>query len=120
MGLSDLKRWFKQEADIYYLSTSSDGKGGFDKEWVRKYSKEPCRVIGCSGRLTIVEAGVNYPVTSEMLCDPEVEIEKGDKVLVDDKQYLVLKTNKPSAYDSGAHHTVVSLGQMEGEYGFGQ
>jgi len=116
MARSDLKRWLKQEASIFFLDTSSDGFGGFKKEWVRKYYQIPCRVYGVKGDMKIDDHGIQYTVERNMICGPEIDVVKGDKVEVGVDHFLVLRSYKPIGQDNEPEHTTVLLGRIEEEY----
>jgi len=111
----NIKKWFREEANIYFLQTSGDDSGGFKKDWVRKYYKEPCRTFptGSTSAFTIEAQGVNYPVEVKLLCDIEVDIVKGDKVIVGDENFMVLRADKRKGVEG--HHTACLLGRMEDE-----
>ena len=113
MARFNLKRWFKQRANVFYKETSGDGRGGLVNSWVRKYYMLPCRVFDSSRSVqyTIEEQGINYPVEKKLLCDVNIEINKGDKVDVDDVQYIVLRSTKPQANQE--NHTACLLGRIE-------
>ena len=113
MGRSDMKKWFKETANVFYSNTLSDGAGGFTKEWIRKYYQIPCRTFdrGSSGEYTIEEQGVNYPVERKILCDVDIDISKGDKIVVDDESFIVLRSTTPKS--GREHHTACLLGRIE-------
>lgn len=111
MAALKIKKWYDKEMDVYYQNTYSDGYGGFKKEWQQKYTALPCRLYGETGNFTIQIQGVNYSVEERLICDADIEINKGDKVVVDDRQYIVL-----SATAKGRHsdsHTSCRLAQIE-------
>ena len=118
MARTNMKKWFRQEVDAYYLETLSDGMGGNVQQWTRKYSKLPCRIFdfGSSAEFNIEEQGISYPVEKKLLCDIDTIISKGDRVTLimpneEDSNFMVLRVTKQQAFSG--HHTSCLLGRME-------
>ena len=115
MGQSDFTKWLKQECDIFYRDTKGDGHGGWDKTWTRKYYRVPCRVYGVTGNFTIREEGIEYLVESKILTNRDTDVQKGNKVIVGDNHFLVLRAYAPSSDEE--HHRTCLLGRMDDEHG---
>ena len=111
MGKFNFTKWLNDTATIYYLDTVTDGFGGYKKTWTRKYYNTPVRIYGDSGNIVIAEQGINYIVEKRLLCDVDIEINKGDKVEVGDESYIVLRSTKRGANTD--HHTACMLGRLE-------
>jgi hypothetical protein len=113
MEYQALRGTFIDKIDVYYPDTKSDGHGGVIKVWTQKYWSVPCRFHGMSGRFTIAEGGIEYPVIQKLLCDVDINISKGDKVVnfEDDENYIALQSNIPRGMRK--HHAEVLLGRLE-------
>jgi len=107
-----LKSTFRNVIDIFYADTKTDGHGGVLKVWIQKYWGTKCRIYGMQGRFTIAEGGIEYAVTQKLLCDPDVNIEKGDKVsTIQGENYIALQSNLVE--DFTVSHREVLLGRLE-------
>jgi hypothetical protein len=106
-----LRSTYRDVADIFYADTKTDGHGGVQKIWVQKYWGVKCRLYATAGRFTIAEGGIEYPVTQKMICDPDINIEKGDKIMTDDDNFIALQTD--TAMDFAVSHKEVLLGRLE-------
>jgi hypothetical protein len=107
-----LEATYRDKTDIFYGDTQQDGYGGVHIVWVQKYWGVPCRIYGMTGRFTIAEGGIEYPVTQKLLCSDDVDILKGDKVSsFDGENYIALQSNIVKSFDT--HHREVLLGRLE-------
>jgi hypothetical protein len=107
-------RWMTDKVSIYYKETNTDNYGGSTQGWTRKYNLIPARVYSANlmrGTVQIEESGESYAVVQYMLVDSKVIINKGDKVIHGEDNYIALQIGATKTkYD---HHKEVMLGRMD-------
>jgi hypothetical protein len=107
-----LRASFIHTSDVFYSDTRKDGYGGVQIVWVQKYWGIKCRLYGMTGRFTITEGGIEYPVVKKMMCEDTVIVSKGDKIAsYDDENYIVLQSDVVCGLR--AHHRELLLGRLE-------
>lgn len=109
MGQSRLKKFMTNCVDIYRKSGESDNFGGVKASWAKKCPKVSCRIYGASGSQVvafgITGSGTDVRVDRKMICELDVDIKEGDKVVdaTYDEEFFVVKV-KPIHATKKAHH----------------
>ena len=114
MGRLNFMRWMTDKVSIYYKETATDSYGGSAQTWARKYNLIPARVYSANllrGTVQIESSGESYAIVQTMLVDAKVIVNKGDKVVHEDQNYIALQIGMTSTKHK--HHQEVMLGRMD-------
>jgi len=121
MRQSDLQRFYTDKAHILRRNRSEDKYGGTTDVWEKMEWCIPCRLYsgrsvqtsGGQGYRISIE-GKEYPVTTNMLCDLDADLQVGDKVITEDDVYMVLRTTIRYRMRR-QHHKIGILSRIESD-----
>lgn len=84
--------YYRSLAEIQILSSSSDGYGGSDDNWVNLYDDEHlvrCRIERKGGRMDILDERTSFPYSHVAMFDIELD-ETLHRVMIDDEIYTIM------------------------------
>jgi len=118
---SDLKRFYTIQANVLRRNRSEDKYGGTTDVWkkmewcisCRLYSEKSVSGAGGQGYMIDIQ-GKKYPITTNMLCDLNADLQVGDKVVTESATYMVLRTTYRYRMKK-AHHKIGILSRIESD-----